>query len=232
MPEPGDRRAGSDPGGAPSRGSTPNFDREHLFLDLQRLSDTRPSPEWPVPLQPRSFHRAGSLPVAQFNSNRGFDTRRVTISDVWTHAARASSTSCDSATTARCRPRRSTCLPAPGARATFSGTTPSPTSASMSGRRATSRRPRSTTSTRSRTTSRGSGASQHQVRGRRSGASFRPATFSPARAATSSGRRSMPSCAISSRQRRDPGRRAGLLLAEPAGLSTGTPGQLEGPPAV
>ncbi len=64
--------------------STPNFDRTHLFLissDWQgkghRLSGR--------------FHysrnrviSAGELPIAQFNSNVVFDTKRATVSDVWT----------------------------------------------------------------------------------------------------------------------------------------------------
>ncbi|MBI2822991.1 MAG: carboxypeptidase regulatory-like domain-containing protein [Acidobacteria bacterium] len=64
--------------------TTPQFDREHLFI----IS---------MDYQPRNhrvsgrFHygrerliEAGALPVVQFNSDRGLDTRRVTIGDVWT----------------------------------------------------------------------------------------------------------------------------------------------------
>jgi hypothetical protein len=68
--------------------TTPNFDRAQLFListDYQTRAHRVAG----------RFHYSrerslapGALPVAQFNSNRGFDTRRVTVSDVWTLSSR------------------------------------------------------------------------------------------------------------------------------------------------
>jgi len=68
--------------------TTPNFSRTHLFLvsgDYQarvhRLTGR-------FQYSRQRFISAGALPVPQFNSNRGFDTRRVTVSDVWTLSPR------------------------------------------------------------------------------------------------------------------------------------------------
>jgi hypothetical protein len=69
-------------------GTTPNFDREHLFLVSSDYQTRAHRLSGRLHYSRERFISAGSLPVPQFNSNRGFDTRRVTISDVWTMSSR------------------------------------------------------------------------------------------------------------------------------------------------
>ena len=64
--------------------SAPNFDRTHLFLISGDYQTAMHRLTGRVHWSQERFLTVGSLPIAQFNSNRGFDTRRVTVSDVWT----------------------------------------------------------------------------------------------------------------------------------------------------
>jgi hypothetical protein len=64
--------------------STPNFDREQLFLISGDYQTSKNRLTGRVHYSRERFIEPGSLPVAQFNSNRALDTRRVTVSDVWT----------------------------------------------------------------------------------------------------------------------------------------------------
>src|SRR5205814_1397822 len=61
-------------------GTTPNFDRQHLFLVSSDYQTRAHRLSGRFHYSRERFISAGSLPVPQFNSNRGFDTRRVTIS--------------------------------------------------------------------------------------------------------------------------------------------------------
>src|SRR4029453_6609590 len=64
--------------------AAPNFDRTHLFLIRGDYQTAMHRLTGRVHWSQERFLTVGSLPIAQFNSNRGFDTRRVTVSDVWT----------------------------------------------------------------------------------------------------------------------------------------------------
>ncbi len=65
-------------------GSTPNFDREHVYLVSQDFITARHRISGRFNFSRDRFITAGVLPVPAFNSSSLFDTRRVTISDVFT----------------------------------------------------------------------------------------------------------------------------------------------------
>ncbi len=65
-------------------GTAPNFDRTHMFLISSDFQTENHRIAGRVHWSRNRAIGAGELPVAQFNNGEVFDTRRVTIGDVWT----------------------------------------------------------------------------------------------------------------------------------------------------
>lgn len=65
-------------------GTTPNFDRQHVFMINSDVVTTRHRFSGRYHQSRDRFISAGALPVPVFNSNRVFDTYRITFSDVFT----------------------------------------------------------------------------------------------------------------------------------------------------
>jgi len=65
-------------------GSAPNFDRSHLFLISSDFQTENHRIAGRFHWSRNRAVGAGELPVAQFNSSDLFDTRRITVGDVWT----------------------------------------------------------------------------------------------------------------------------------------------------
>jgi hypothetical protein len=63
---------------------TPNFDRTHMFLISSDFQTENHRIAGRVHWSRNRGIAAGELPVSQFNNGEVFDTRRVTIGDVWT----------------------------------------------------------------------------------------------------------------------------------------------------
>ncbi|MBI3950562.1 MAG: TonB-dependent receptor [Acidobacteria bacterium] len=64
--------------------TTPNFDREHLFILSSDVQTTRHRFSGRFHYSRERLISAGELPVPQFNSNVIFDTRRITFTDAFT----------------------------------------------------------------------------------------------------------------------------------------------------
>jgi hypothetical protein len=64
--------------------STPTYDRTHLFLISSDFQTKSHHVSGRFNFSRDRFPQSGELPVPQFNSNSLYDTRRVTLSDVWT----------------------------------------------------------------------------------------------------------------------------------------------------
>jgi hypothetical protein len=64
--------------------TTPNFDREHLFLISSDFQTDRHRISGRFSFSRNRLIEAGELPVADFNSDVAVDTRRITLADVFT----------------------------------------------------------------------------------------------------------------------------------------------------